>query len=112
MMDMSPTKILNSSGSSSRLVDLKNFPYLFSLLSSGSKFPVVSFSLDIVRNFISLKMRSSPFFFFFPGLFWTKNGLPFMKIKPKRIKTKNKGDRTIIASPDKTTSQNLLKNGL
>ena len=50
MTDISPLRILNASGSSSRLVERRNLPNLVSRTSSGSNSPFSSRSSVMERN--------------------------------------------------------------
>ena len=103
--DKSPLRMLISSGSSSRLVLLRNLPYLFNLTLSGSRFPSLSFRLSMVRNLMSLNIFS-----FLPGRYWKKKGFPLMNIVPKTISTSSIGDSTITAHKLNIKSKKRLKN--
>ena len=73
--DMSPFKMLNTSGSSSREVARRLRPKAVSVISSGSSSPCSSGASVMVRNLYSLKIFSS-----FPGLGCTnKTGEPNLK---------------------------------
>ena len=103
-MLISPFKILNSSGNSSKLVDLKNLPNLVNLIESESNSPFSSFSSVIVRNLYILKIFS-----FKPGRSCLNNiGLPSLN-RTSIATINNNGDNAIIAISDNTKSINLLK---
>ena len=100
---ISPFKILKSSGSSSRLVDLNSFPNLVSLISSGNKLPCSSLASVIVLNLYNVKIFS-----FNPGLFCLKmTGAPSFILTNNATISKT-GLRIIIANNDKIKSSNLL----
>ena len=90
---MSPFKMLNSSGSSSRLVERRNLPYAVRRTSSGSNLPLASFSFVMVRNLTSLKIFSS-----FPGRGCVKNGFPFILTAPRIVRATSSGLRQQIAA--------------
>ena len=60
--DISPRRMLNISGSSSRLVPRRNLPKAVSRSSSGRRLPAASFLSVIVRNLYMLKIFSLPVF--------------------------------------------------
>ena len=90
---MSPFKMLKSSGSSSRLVLRRNFPYAVRRTSSGSSFPEASRALVMVRNLTSLKIFSS-----LPGRGCVKNGFPFILNAPTTVSITSSGLRQQIAA--------------
>ena len=100
MTDISPLRMLKSSGSSSRLVFLKNFPYFVSRSASDRRFPSLSFAFVIVRNFTSLNIFSS-----LPGRSWVKNGLPFISKAPITVNMPRSGDKIIIARSEEIISR-------
>ena len=103
MMLISPFKMLKSSGSSSKLVERKNFPNFVSLTSSGSNSPFSSRPSVIVRNLYILNIFSS-----FPGRGWRNStGLPSFT-RTSAATTAMIGDRTIIASKDNKKSIHRL----
>ena len=102
-MLISPFKILNSSGNSSKLVERKNFPNFVSLTSSGSSSPFSSRSSVIVRNLYILNIFSS-----FPGRgCLNSTGLPSFT-RTSTATTAMIGDRTVIASKDNKKSIHRL----
>ena len=105
IIPLSPIKILINDGNSSNDVERKNLPYETNLISSGSSFPSLSFSFVIVRNFNNDMILS-----FFPGLFCTKKGFPFIQIAPIIVKITSNGESTIKAHKLNIKSIALLKN--
>ncbi|GAE95220.1 hypothetical protein JCM21714_4435 [Gracilibacillus boraciitolerans JCM 21714] len=102
-MDISPFKILKSSGSSSRDVERSNLPNFVNLALSGSNSPLTSLSSVIVLNLYIIKISS-----FSPGLFClNRTELPNF-VLTRIATTRSIGLRTIIAINDSMKSIGLF----